>query len=85
MRVDFDMTGIDDEPFKVGLFNEHFEKLFPDSLIAPTTKATVDVVPASVIGWQIAPRGAGAKNPQNRIDKLTVVLGNASPLPRLTW
>jgi len=39
----------------------------------------VSVFPVPVIGRQIPPRSAGAQNPENGVEKKSVVFGSATP------
>jgi hypothetical protein len=79
MRVNPYVTCIDHHPFKIRLIYQCFQKLFPNSLVSPSTKAAVRILPIAVIGGQVSPWCAGAQNPKHSIDKLTIVTGISSP------
>jgi hypothetical protein len=79
MGMDFDVAGINHEPLKIGFIHQLFQQFFPDGLVAPADEAPVRVAPPAVIGGQVTPRRTRAQNPEHRIDKLPVVLGNPSP------
>jgi len=73
------MGDIYHQPFKVRFVNDDLKQLLPNALVAPATKAPVRVGPIPIIGWQVAPRRACAKNPQHHIDELTIVMRNPAP------
>ena len=75
----FYMTGVDHQPFVIGRVNQPFEQFFPGSLVPPTTEAAMGVFPATVIGRQVTPWGAGTENPEHGIDECPVVPGDATP------
>ena len=79
MRVDLDVAGIDHQPLVIRLIDESLQQFFPGALVAPPTKASVGVFPVPVVRRQIAPRGSGAQDPEDRIDKEPVVFGLSSP------
>src|ERR1700683_2260700 len=79
MRMNFDVTGVDQEPFKVGRIDESLQQLFPDTLVAPADKTAMGVGPSTLIGREIAPRGPRAEKSKHRINKPSVVLGPPSP------
>ena len=81
--MNLDMAGVDHQPFKVRLVDQLLQQLFPDALVTPAAETTMGVFPVPVIWRKIPPRRAGAKNPENRIQKSTVVLSNTSPLTSL--
>ena len=81
MRVDFDVTGIDHEPFKVGLIDQFFQQRLPDALVAPANEAAMGVAPSAIVRRQVPPRRAGAQDPKHRVNKLSIVLRPASPNP----
>lgn len=81
--MNLDMAGVDHQPFKVRLVDQLLQQLFPDALVTPAAETTMGVFPVPVIWRKIPPRRAGAKNPENRIQKSTVVLGNTAPLTSL--
>lgn len=79
------MTGIDHQPLKIRLVNQALEQRFPNATIAPAAEASMGVLPVAISGRQVTPRSAGSQNPKDGIDELAIVLGNAAPLPRLSW
>jgi hypothetical protein len=78
------MTGVNHQPFKVGLINQRLKELFPYSFISPTDKALVHGSPFTILRRQITPRRTGAQYPEHRIDEQPIVLCNTSPLPALS-
>ena len=76
------MTGINHQPFEIGLVDQHLEQGFPDPAITPAAKPLMGVFPTPIGRWQIAPRRPGAQNPKDGIDELAIVLGHAAPLAR---
>jgi hypothetical protein len=82
--VDFDVAGVDHQPFKIGIDDQLFQQSLPEALVAPAAKATVGVFPVPVIGRQIPPGSAGAQNPKNGVEKKPVVFGSATPESLLT-
>ena len=79
MWVNFAMTGIDHQPFKVRLINQNFKQSLPHTIIAPTDEASMGIAPTAKVGGQISPWSACTHNPEDRIDKAPVVVGLASP------
>jgi hypothetical protein len=75
----FGVTGVDHKPFKVRLGDDHLQELFPDSFIAPATKAPMRVFPIAVLLRQISPRSTGAQNPDNGINEFAIVSGHTAP------
>ena len=73
------MTGVNHEPFEIGLDDQFFQQPLPEALVAPAAKATVGVFPVPVIRWQIPPGSAGAQNPENGVEKKPVVFGLPAP------
>jgi len=73
------MTGVNHEPFEIGLDDQFFQQPLPEALVAPSTKAAMRVLPVSVVRRQIAPRGSGAQDPKHRIEKKPVVFGLPAP------
>ena len=90
MRVNFAMTGINHQPFKVRGINQNFKQPFPYPIVAPADKAPMSITPATEVGRQIPPRRTRSHNPKNCVYKTAVVMGNtalvramieATPLP----
>ena len=79
MGMDFDVAGVDHEPFVIGLDDQFFQQSLPKTLVAPAAKAPVGVFPVPVIGRQIPPGSAGAQNPENGVEKKPIVFGSATP------
>jgi hypothetical protein len=82
--VDFDVTGVDHEPFVIGIDDQFLQQPLPETLVAPAAKAPVGVFPVPVIGRQIPPGSAGAQDPENGVEKKPVVFGSATPQPLLS-
>jgi len=83
MRMHFAVAGIDHQPLHVRFVDELLKQSLPDAAVAPPAKPPVRVLPVAVARRKIAPGCARAQNPENRVQKPTVVVGNASPLPAL--
>ncbi|EOS63752.1 hypothetical protein C816_03526 [Oscillibacter sp. 1-3] len=47
-----------------------FQNPFPNSLIPPSTKPSVYILPVFISFWQVPPRRSGAQNPEYSVDKL---------------
>lgn len=82
--MDFNMAGINHEPLIIGFIDEPFEQALPDSLVAPTAEAAVDVIPAAIVRRQIAPGRARPQYPEHGVDKSPIILRNPSSLPFLS-
>jgi len=72
------VAGIDHQPLVVGFGDQGFQQFLPNSFVPPADKAAVRVAPAAIFRRQIAPRRTRAQNPENRIDKQAIVLGDAA-------
>ena len=81
----FDMGGVYHEPFEVRLVNHDFKQPFPDAFVTPTAKSTLGIIPATELRWQVAPRSAGAQNPDNSIDESAIILGDTVPISPFPW
>jgi hypothetical protein len=81
MGMDLDMARINHQPFKIGFLYQCLQQALPNAFVAPAAKATMCVLPVSVVERQIPPRRACAQNPEHRVDELTVIPGVASPCP----
>jgi hypothetical protein len=79
MGVNFAMTGINHKPFIIRFIIQGFQQGFPQAFIAPTTKAPVGVLPATVVRWQISPGSACTHYPKDSVDKLSIVTGISTP------
>ena len=84
MRVNFAVTGVNHQPFKVRLINQYFEEALPYSLIAPTDESLMHSSPSPVFRRQVAPWRPCAQYPKNGVDKQTVVFCYSTPLPALS-
>lgn len=82
--MDFAVTGVDHEPFVVGLVDQFFQQRLPDALVAPTNEATVGIAPPAIVWRQIPPGCSGAQDPENGVEKKPVVSGSATPQPLLS-
>ena len=82
--MDFDVAGVDHQPFVIGIDDQFLQQSLPKALVAPAAKATVGVLPVPVIGRQIPPRSAGAQDPENGVEKKPVVFGLSAPLSLLS-
>jgi hypothetical protein len=81
MGMNFDVAGINHQPFIARFGYELFQQGFPNAFVPPTAKPAVCVFPVAIVGWQIPPRRTCAQNPENRIDKQAVVFCLAAPSP----
>ena len=79
MGVNLAVTGINHEPFVVGVNDKLFQKRFPNTLIAPTAKTSMGVFPSAIGGRQVAPRCARAENPEHGVNKLPVICRHPAP------
>jgi hypothetical protein len=77
--VDFDVAGVDHQPFVIGIDDQFLQQGLPEALVAPAAKATVSVFPVPIIGRQIPPGSAGAQDPENGVEKKPVVFGLPAP------
>jgi|SRR5215211_549414 len=66
--------GIDDQVFEVRTFDQLVENTLPHALLGPSAETLENAVPVAELFWQIAPWGAGASDPENRIDEQPIVL-----------
>ena len=82
--MDFDVAGVDHQPFVIGIDDQFLQESLPETLVAPAAKPAVGVFPVPVIGRQIPPGSAGAQNPENGVEKKPVVFGSATPQPLLS-
>ena len=85
MPVYLDVGGVDHKPLEVRLVNHDFEQPLPDAFVTPSAKSAVGIIPAAKFGWQISPRSTGTQDPNNRIDKSAIILGDTSPIPLFSW
>jgi hypothetical protein len=79
--MDFDMAGINHQPFKIGLMYQRFQQTFPNAFVPPAAKASMRVLPIPIVGRQIPPWRPCAQNPEHRVDELPIIAGIASPCP----
>ena len=77
--MDFDVAGVDHQPFVIGIDDQFFQESLPESLVAPAAKPAVGVFPVPVVGRQIPPGSAGAQDPENGVEKKPVVFSSATP------
>ena len=75
------MAGIYHQPLKVCVIHQHFQNPFPNSLIPPSTKPSVYILPVSIGFWQVPPRRSGAQNPKYSVDKLPGVSSIPASFP----
>jgi len=85
MWVNLAVTGINHQPFIIRIINQDFQQFFPDTLVTPANKAAVGITPTPVVRRQIPPWGSCSYNPENSIDKLTIICGYPSPCPFSAW
>jgi hypothetical protein len=51
MRMNLDMACIDHQPFKIGLIYQCFQQALPNAFVSPAAKATMRVLPVTVV-WR---------------------------------
>jgi hypothetical protein len=76
------MVASDHGVFHVGIVGDGLEQPLPDVRLRPVAEAR-DAVPMAEHGWQIAPGAAGARDPQYRFHKKSVVLAAPPRIARL--
>jgi hypothetical protein len=54
------------------------EKPFENIACHPVSKPREDAVPEAELGWKVAPRATGSRDPQHRFDKAPVILTAAT-------
>lgn len=63
---------------------ERLQEDVPEAFQAPSSKLLIDRVPVAERFGQVVPRRAGARNPENAIERATVLAGSTSLL-RHEW
>src|SRR4051812_32382754 len=81
--MDLDDGGVDHGVFHVGIVGHGVEQSLPDTGLRPVAEACEYAVPVAQQGRQITPRAAGSGDPQDRLNKSSVVLAAAAGAPRL--
>jgi len=84
MRMNLAVAGINHQPLIVRLVNQNIQEFLPYPLVPPPDKAAVGVAPSAIIRRKVTPRGSGPQYPENRVDKLAIVLGHPAPNPAPT-
>ena len=64
---------VNEQCFQIPVFTDGFDHTLPDTALAPAREPRIRGVPVPQCRVQIAPRAAGARNPQNRFDKQAIV------------
>jgi len=85
MLVRPDDGGVDDQVFKVWIFEQRIENTFPSALLGPSAKALEHAVPLAELIRQVSPGRSRARQPNHRIDEKAIVLAVPSFVPFLTW
>src|SRR2546430_9847361 len=83
--MDLDDGGVDHGVFHVGIVGHGVEQSLPDTGLRPVAEAREYAVPVAQQGRQITPRAAGSGDPQDRLNKSSVVLaaaGGVAPLAK---
>jgi hypothetical protein len=83
VAVDLNDGGIDHGVFHVRIVGDSLEQPLPDIRLCPVAEACEYAVPMAERGWQIAPGTAGARDPQYRFHKKSVVLAAPPRIARL--
>ena len=83
MLMDPDVCRVDEDVFEIGIIRQSLENSLPDALLRPTPEAGVDGEPLAEFPRQITPGRAGARNPQHRFDKHSIVTRGGAGITRL--
>ncbi|MGY3075486.1 hypothetical protein ACVWZZ_001857 [Bradyrhizobium sp. LM6.10] len=83
VAVDLDDGGVDHGVFHVGIVGDGLEQPLPDIRLHPVAKARECAIPVAEHRRQIPPGTAGSGDPQNGLDKQSVVLAAAARISRL--
>lgn len=75
------MAGINHQPLHIRLLYQALLKVSPNALVTPAAEAAVGILPIAIIRWQISPRGPGAQNPENSVNKQSVIFCHPPPIP----
>ena len=78
MAVDLDDGGVDHGVLHVRFLRGRIEKPFENIGFDPVSIALEDGVPRTEQRRQVAPRAAGSRDPQHRLDKAPVILTAAT-------
>ena len=78
--MDFDVAGVNHEPFKVRIVNQLFQEFLPSALVAPAAETAMRIFPVAIVRRQVAPRRPGAQYPENSVEKPAIILGQTAPL-----
>src|ERR1700704_2167154 len=78
VAVDLDDGGVDHRVLHVRLLRGRIEKPFENIGFYPVSIPLEDAVPRTEQRRQIAPRAAGSRDPQHRLDKAPVILTAAT-------
>lgn len=81
--MDADSPAIDENILKVRIMAQSLEKPFPDTVSAPAVEALIHAVPLAEIGWQNPPMRARPRQPQDRLDKQSIVPARPTRITRL--
>ena len=81
-----DHSGIDhlDGLRRGAAIGERLQEDVPEAFQAPSSKLLIDRVPVAQLFGQIAPRRARARDPENTIERATMLAGSAG-LSRHKW
>ncbi len=67
----------------VGVFDQVIEHLLLDSGLGPAGEAFVNGLVFAITARQVPPVSSGAQNPQNAVDKQSVILATTAGVARL--
>jgi hypothetical protein len=70
--------------FKVRILGQFRKYRLQNRVVRPAREALVHAIPKPEFGRQIAPRAAGARDPQHCLNKLSVVLARTSRVTGFT-
>ena len=65
--------GVDDQVLEVWMFDQCTENTLPNALLGPSAETLENTVPVAEFLREIAPRCAGSRDPENRIDEQAII------------
>jgi hypothetical protein len=74
---------VDEDLAKASFSAERGEHPMPHARARPAREALVRTVPQAELSWQIAPRAARTRNPENRLDEQPVIRSTAAAVTDL--
>ena len=80
MGMNFDVRGINHQPFHISVYGQDFIHRGPYAFVAPATKPAMSVFPVAVIRRQVPPGRPRSQYPEDCIDKQAIIAGYPAPL-----